>query len=140
MIVTRVMVVDAARRWDGTKWRHQGRHREGVDCVGLVVMVCRELGLSDYDFLAYGREPDARRFLPHFTAAGAIRIDPKAAGDGDLILFHQDGFPMHSGFLATRRGVRTVVHAHNGRRRVLEEDLRPESPIVAVFRIPGVEV
>ena len=35
MTVTREMVVAEARTWIGVKWRHQGRTREGVDCIGL---------------------------------------------------------------------------------------------------------
>jgi cell wall-associated NlpC family hydrolase len=88
----RADIVAAARGWIGVPWRHQGRSRAGVDCVGLIVVVCRELGLSDYDSTVYGRDPDPTRFLGHFTAGGATRINPLEARNGDLLVFRQSAF------------------------------------------------
>lgn len=138
-MVTRAEIVSEARTWLEVPWRHQGRDITGVDCVGLVVMVCRALGISDYDSTSYGRSPDARQFLGHFTAGGATRINPLEAGDGDLMVFHQSGFPCHCGILSTRFGERYVIHSHMGRRKVVEEHVRPESPVVACYRLPGVD-
>ncbi len=138
-MVARADVVAQARSYLGVRWRHQGRTAAGLDCVGLVVRVCQDLGLSDYDSTAYGRDPDARKFLSHFVAGGAVRIDPKLAADGDLIAFHQSGFPCHAGIRATLRGGPSVIHAHMNRRQVCEEMLAPEAPLVAVYRLPGVE-
>lgn len=136
--ITRQTVVDTARGWLGTRWRHQGRTREGIDCIGLPVVITQALKLTNYDVKAYGREPNAVAFLPHFTKAGAVRIDPKKAGDGDLIAFHQKGYPCHCGIRSTRNGVPHVIHASMKERKVVEEPLRPEAPIVAVFHMPGV--
>ena len=72
MTVTRAQVVDAARKWLGTPWRHQGRNTHGIDCVGLVVVVCKGLGISSYDDTGYGRDPDPHKFLPHFDGSGAV--------------------------------------------------------------------
>ena len=138
--ITRQAVVDIARGWLDVPWRHQGRNEHGVDCIGLIVMVCRALGLSEYDSQAYGRDPDAGKFLHHFVHGGATRIDPKIAADGDLIVFHQRGFPCHAGIRSTKDGVAYVIHAHAGHRKVVEEVLRPEAPLVAVFRLPGIGV
>ena len=49
-------IVAAARSWLGVPWRHQGRARQGIDCAGLVVLVGRGLGLTDYDTAAYEGE------------------------------------------------------------------------------------
>jgi len=139
MTATRAEIVAAARALDGARWRHQGRSPAGVDCVGLVVLVCRGLGLSDYDSTVYGRDPDPTRFLGHFTEGGATRINPRDAQDGDLIIFHQAGYPCHAGIRSTRGGVPCVVHAHLSRRRVVEEPLTAQAPIAAAYRLPNVE-
>lgn len=139
-MITREQVVTEARTWIGRQWRHQGRNENGVDCVGLVVMVCKALGLSDYDSTSYGRDPDAMKFLPHFINGGAERINPLTAGDGDLVIFRQSKFPCHSGILATMHGTRSVIHAHAGRRKVTEELVPEDAAIVACYHLPGVEL
>lgn len=140
MTVTRQQVVAEARSWRETKWRHQGRNRQGIDCVGLPAMICHRLGISDYDWTNYDREPTAREMLPTLLAAGAVRIDPKDGKDGDLYLFHQAGFPCHVGIRATHEvyGVPSIIHAHAGHRKVVEEVLQDKVPLVAVMRLPGV--
>lgn len=63
-------VVREARTWLGTPFRHQGRDRNGIDCVGLPIVVLKGLGvvLPEYESLNdYPRQPPAgdmeRRFL-----------------------------------------------------------------------------
>jgi len=137
--VKREAVVQAARFWVGVPWRHQGRTEHGVDCVGLIVMVCRGLGLTSYDSTVYGRDPDPDRFMGHFAAGGGTRVNPKDAKDGDLLVFHQSGFPCHVGLRSTRHEVAYVVHAHMARKQVVEERLTDQAPLVAAYRLPNVE-
>ena len=57
--VTRDQIVSQAREWIGTPYHHQARVRgAGVDCIGLLICVCRELGLvaPDFDVNGYARE------------------------------------------------------------------------------------
>lgn len=136
--VPRQAVVNAARGWIGTKWRHQGRTREGIDCIGLPAVIGLALSISNYDVEGYDREPSATEFLPHFTAGGGIRINPRDRKDGDLAVFHQRGYPCHCGILATLRGQPSVVHASMKEKKVHEELILPKTPFVAIFRLPGV--
>jgi len=138
-MVTRPEIVAAARGWIGVPWRHQGRSRAGVDCVGLIVVVCQGLGLSDYDSTVYGRDPDPTRFLGHFAAGGAMRINPLDAQDGDLLVFRQSAFPCHAGIRSTQYGVPYAIHAHLAHRQVVEERLTDQAPIVAAYRLPSIE-
>jgi cell wall-associated NlpC family hydrolase len=133
--VTRREITDAARHWEGIRWRHQGRNEHGVDCVGLVVVVCRALGVSSYDNPAYSRDPDGSKFLHHIQEAGAIRIDPKLKEEGDLIAFRYDGRPCHIGILT---GDNQVIHSYRSARKVRIDRLTPEAPVIAVYRLPGV--
>jgi hypothetical protein len=60
-MTTRAQVATQARAWIGTPFAHQHRARGvGVDCVGLVIGVARELGLvpSCFDVTGYGSVPD----------------------------------------------------------------------------------
>lgn len=138
MSVTRRDIVEAARAWLGTPWRHQGRNEHGLDCIGLLVVVYRSLGLMSYDSTAYSRDPDAAKFLQHFTLAGGIRINAADALDGDALVFRQTKFPVHGGICSTMHARRSVIHAHIMRRRVVEEIVLPEAPLLAAYRLPGV--
>lgn len=61
--------VSAARGFIGVPWQHQGRSQRGVDCVGLVVMAARAIGIEAPLTADYGRMQDyrqARRYLEQF--------------------------------------------------------------------------
>jgi cell wall-associated NlpC family hydrolase len=66
-------VVTAARSWLGVPFRHQGRDRRGIDCVGLPVVILQELGAveSDFEIRDYPRTPFQgnleARILAHCT-------------------------------------------------------------------------
>ena len=50
VVTTSEAVVREARTWVGVPFRHQGRDRTGVDCVGLPIVVLQNLGAVETDF------------------------------------------------------------------------------------------
>jgi hypothetical protein len=53
-----------------TPFHHQARlEGVGVDCVGLVISVAREMGAvpADWDVGGYGRVPDGKRLVHHLS-------------------------------------------------------------------------
>ena len=75
------LIVAAAQSWVGVPWRHQGRSRDGVDCLGFLIVVARDLGLDrgiDLDapaFRAYRRLPPAGlggKLAEHLDRASVI--------------------------------------------------------------------
>lgn len=135
----RAAIITAARKYLAVPWRHLGRGIHGLDCVGLVVMVCRDLGISGYDLATYPREPVSAEFLSHFLKGGGIRVPIDGALPGDLMLFREQRYPCHVAILSERDGHATIIHAHATRRTVLEEVLIPVwlSKRVAAVRLPG---
>jgi cell wall-associated NlpC family hydrolase len=121
-------VVREARTWVGVPWRHQGRSDRGVDCVGVPVLVARSLGISDYDMTNYPRRPDGS-FISYFREH-LDPVRPDEARDGDVLVFAEGRHPCHCGIRTTRHGRPAVVHAHAGRRAVLEETLEAALSIV----------
>ncbi len=117
---TRADVVAAARSYLGVRWHHQGRNRAGLDCVGLVVVVAQELGLSTYDPQDYGRTPDAVQMRAQLAA----HLDPRRTpAPGDVILLRYDRFPLHMGIASELNGELAIVHAFATMRRVVEHRL-----------------
>jgi cell wall-associated NlpC family hydrolase len=58
-MITQQDIVTEARSWLGVSFRHQGRDSNGIDCVGLPIVIARTLGLlpKDFDTSVYGRLP-----------------------------------------------------------------------------------
>ncbi|GAB3388085.1 C40 family peptidase [Lysobacter fragariae] len=53
---------EAARTFMGAKWRHQGRRPDAMDCLGLVVLSLRLMGVDVHqDRIDYGRTPHNKR-------------------------------------------------------------------------------
>jgi cell wall-associated NlpC family hydrolase len=130
--VTPDRIVAAARTWLGVPWRHQGRTRAGIDCVGLVVMVAKQLGLSDYDSTAYSRRPQGQGFVEHFRAHLDVIPIPNAR-IGDILVFADHAYPCHCGVLTERLKTPHLLHAHALRRKVIEEPYAGEWPLKVKF-------
>jgi len=140
-MVSRNNVVAEARSWIGTRWIHQGRDRNGIDCIGLVVVVRRALGIGDYDVAGYPRVPDGT-FLSHFVRAGGVRVPILEIRPADLLLFRVARAPCHVGIVTARDGdVIRMTHAHLPRHRVVEELVAHgwRHDWVAAFQMPEVD-
>lgn len=118
-------VVEAARGWLGTPYRHQASLKgEGADCLGLVRGVWREV---------MGPEPETPPpYSPDWAEVGGeerlwdaldrwfVRIAPSQATPGDLLLFRMaQGAPAkHCAVLvegAATDGAGRMIHAYWGR-------------------------
>lgn len=127
-------IVAEARTWLGTPFHHQGRVKgAGVDCIGLVIGVARDLGLVDYASPAYGRIPNpvvmGRELRAHLLPASAI--DP-----GVVLWFAFAQAPQHVG-IVTDSG---LIHAYATAGKVVETGLDPQwiARTRGMFRFPGV--
>lgn len=140
-------VIAAARGWLGVRWRHQGRSRAGVDCVGLLIVVARQLDLmppADLDAIegglaGYSRYPRGG-LLNFYCRRHLAPVDEPQPGD--VLLFAIDGQPQHLGLVGEHpAGAQSLIHAYAlGPRRVVETVL--DQPwrrrIVGAFALPGV--
>ena len=140
-MTTGIEVVETAREWTGTPFRHQGRVRGmAVDCAGLLVGVARDLGLSEYDVDGYPRVPDGIT-LQAILRAQLVEIDIDTARPGDVLLF---GFYRHAQHLGiiTRIDPMYLIHAYEPQRRVVEHrvDTLWRRRVRGVYRFPGVVI
>ncbi|MFV0334732.1 MAG: NlpC/P60 family protein [Tropicimonas sp.] len=138
-------VVEIARGWIGTPYRHQASVKgAGADCLGLIRGVWRSL---------YGAEPEeVPGYSPDWSEASgeerlwqaAMRhLEPRfpvcAPEPGDVLLFRMcdAGVAKHLGIFSLCEGLPSLVHAYQGH-AVLESPLsRPlQRRIVARFAFP----
>ena len=135
-------IIVRARSLIGVPWMHQGRNWEqGIDCVGLPILVGESLGLWTSVTANYPRKPDGT-FVDNFRKYLDIK-NPLEHEDGDVLIFSQGGHLCHCGIRSTFRDKPGVIHAYAGYRKVVEQTL--ESAVAAlgppgfVFAFPGVE-
>lgn len=128
--VTPQAILESARSFLGTPFRHQGRVKGvGVDCAGLVVQVAKETGYSDYDYSGYGRQPDGRTLVTVMDA----NLQSIAIADirpGDVLVMRFDREPQHLGIVTDygdhygiAPGVLGLIHSYMDARKVVEHRL-----------------
>ena len=130
----------AARRWLGVTWRHLGRSREGIDCIGLVLLAARDCGIAADDPAPYAREPSSH-LLRAGLAAALDEVPIAAARAGDVLVFNLGLYAGHLGVRAVHPDYRvpSVIHAYAPRRRVVEEPLATidTGTLTGAFRVRG---
>jgi cell wall-associated NlpC family hydrolase len=122
----------AALALEGAAFQHQGRTPAALDCVGLVVVAARLVGVRLPDRTDYSREPrpaELRRALESRLEAA------RALEHGGVVLLSLAGFASHVGVIA--EGSR-LVHAYEPAGRVVVHALagRWRRRVVALYRLP----
>lgn len=134
--MTRDEIIAAARSYLGVPYLHQGRSRSGIDCIGLIVRVARDLGLAVMDAPNYTRDPEPEKLLGGL-AAHLIPVPPGEAQPGDVALFRIHQEPQHTAIL-TQDG---MIHSYASpsANRVVEHGMGNwRERMVAAYRFPGV--
>jgi cell wall-associated NlpC family hydrolase len=135
----RDQIVATARSYLSVRFRHQGRVRAGLDCVGLVIRVAHDLGLSDFDATGYSRMPDGVRLQATMEEQMA-RVTDYRPGDVLLMRFEQN--PQHVAIVGDYLyGGLSIIHALATARRVVETRLDDvwKARIVAAYQFKGID-
>ncbi|HHW12981.1 MAG TPA: C40 family peptidase [Firmicutes bacterium] len=94
-----------ARQFLGIPYRHGGRDREGLDCVGLVHLFYRELGIKvpDTDGRPYSTDwykKDPERLLRGLLQVGRpVDLKTEPLQPLDLVYFRMGGAITHAGVM-----------------------------------------
>lgn len=67
-------LVQQARTYLGTPYRHRGRSRRGIDCAGLPWCCYADLGVVLPDVKVYGREPHKDGLMDGLIAALGVPV------------------------------------------------------------------
>ena len=134
--MTRAELVRQARTYLGVPYQHQGRTRDGADCVGLLVSIAADFGIQIPYSTNYDWHPDRQIFLE-----GALQYcDPIPTADrqaGDIGFFRMTKGRWHTGFFTDPD---TLLHSSLKDRRVVEHRMDKAWLIVLVqvYRFKGV--
>lgn len=117
-----------ARTWLGTPFHHQARLKgKGCDCLGLIVGVVDELGLTDeigrllssYDEINYSKEPDGKYLIQKLENI-LDEVNPSEIKAGDLALFKMGNNPQHLAIITDYQGSLGMIHCYAQARKVVE--------------------
>lgn len=134
------LIAERARTWLQTPFVHQGRVKGrdgGVDCVGLLVGIARELGLKHEDVVGYSAQPHAG--LCEREARRQMERKPiQEVEAGDVILFRVDRDPQHFGVVTAKTPEVYFVHSFSKIGMVVENRLDDfwRRRVVAVYVFP----
>ena len=119
----RALVVEAARQCVGTRFRPQGRVIGlGLDCVGVVLIAARAVGVRLDDVPSYALSGDnSRQLLCALSRSGCVRLARERGAAGDIAVLLPAPGQVHLGVLSPKG----LVHAHAGLMRVVEGPVDP---------------
>jgi hypothetical protein len=131
-------LIATAREWVGVPWVHQGRSRDGVDCIGLLIVVCLPLGLMSAGerWTQYRRTPSGRELVAVLDA----RLERSSSMEpGCVMLIRGAVEPQHVAFCAGESMIHAWARAPR-RPRVVQHriDAAWRRLTVGTYRIPGV--
>lgn len=145
-MISRHLIVSQARSWIGVPFHHQGRTRQGCDCVGLVGAVAIGVGAVGSDWWAVEFDPSASGYARQPSNGTMARLCERfmrsANADmqvGDVLMMRFAREPQHLAIVADYvHGGFSVIHAAAGI-GVVEHALSQKwaSRIVGRYLLPG---
>lgn len=143
-MLTAQQVVDEARSWEGVPFLHQGRSRNGIDCVGYFAVLLHHFGILPDDLRnnpSYGRVPNSSEFIDTIEKYCTKVENPEPAA---LVVIKWPGakFPSHAAIIEGKMERPNIIHAYQKVGRVVRVGYR--EPWVrmthGIYRLPGVTV
>lgn len=105
--------IDGAREYLGVKWRHRGRSKFGIDCIGLVVHAMAAAGVVMRDRIDYGRTPHQDGLEKDIHAHFGEPVDGLLPGDVVLMCWDGEDEPSHVGIIGGDHEGLTLIHSYS---------------------------
>ena len=125
--------VEAARKYIGVKYRHQGRSPHGMDCVGLLVLAANDIGAdTSGDVTNYSRLPHGV-LLPILDQLLVKVPDDEEWKTGDVLVMKFLNEPTHVGIWTGS----TLIHTYSTLEKVVEHRLDDKwrKRVVSAYRL-----
>lgn len=139
-MITPYEVIEEAKLWKGTPFKHQGRTKHGLDCVGFCLVVGWNLGIYDKDHQKYSRYPQGD-LLRNNLEEVLTKVKKEDLDIGMIVMMKIDVDPQHMAIITPYSEQSFgMIHSYY-KRGVVEHRLSLgwKNRIVSVYKIPGVE-
>jgi cell wall-associated NlpC family hydrolase len=131
-------VIAKARELLGVPYRHQGRSHIAVDCIGVIVVVVRDLALIDVDLFIPANYTARPRdgLLERYVASVCVPSEGPVAGGFALFRWAPTAPAAHCAILTGD----TMIHSYKTVGRVTEHGFRAKWPerVHSFWKLPGV--
>jgi cell wall-associated NlpC family hydrolase len=134
---TREQILKASEKFLGVPFLHQGRDAStGIDCVGFLVMIGRELGYPDIkDVEGYRRIPRPE-IIREVLGQNCDEISVSDAKPGDIFFMRYGGrIPRHAAVLYQIEPEPMLIHASAQGVRIEPKRNFPDNWFVGAYRV-----
>jgi cell wall-associated NlpC family hydrolase len=141
-VLKRRDIIAEARKWIGVPYRHQGRGKFGIDCVGLLIEVAKGLGRPVNAPSAYSSMPQGYQLLnpcnEQLWKPARQKVIP---GDLGVYWGWNEAEPQHFAFIGEHSGRLTVIHSFSKYNEVVEQAYNRlwEKKFHCLYNLPGTE-
>lgn len=133
----RDQVVATAREYIDVPYLHQGRSTLGMDCLGLIVVVAKQVGALPLGYEApadYPENPSSERLLRELSAV-CLPVPYKGPRPGDVLVLRLRRTPQHLAFFSGSG----LIHTHPQLRVVKESPWQDwRGRVTSVHQFPAV--
>ena len=142
--MTGLDVAKLALYWLNTPYLHQGRNGQGLDCIGLIIVIAWELGIIPEDFDYQGYSQDADGTLGRVIAKYCDRWKNTELSPGLLVVLLVDGEEHHVGVLGEYdpdRDRYSLIHTCRKRGKVVAEPFTKfwQDKVSSYWALPDVD-
>ena len=135
-------IAEEARKWLDVPFVDHGRVRAGLDCLGLVIVVCNALGVDVEDKPKYRMGTlRGKRLLDECDAALEPVGDPQEGDVGVFWVSKRRQIAQHIALFGTHIfGGLSLIHAETSVKRVAEHMYVSPWPerLIRAYKLPGV--
>lgn len=133
-------IVNEARSWVGTRFKHQGRIKKnkndlgGCDCLGLImglnIKTISGDNLKFFDEKNYPKLINSNKLLDklNILLEKAKKIEP-----GNIIVIRVNNWPQHLAIVTNVDPEITIIHSYLQAKKIVEQNLSKQWEIVAAY-------
>ena len=130
-------IIELAHSWIDVPYKHQGRVKDGCDCLGLIVnldIICKDgQNLKNYDQTKYSRILNSNILLEKLDNL-LVKVDVKDIKPGNIALLKVGKWPQHLAVINEISPYISVIHSYSQVKKIVKQLLPTNWEIVRIYK------